>query len=211
MILNVISLLKRLKNKLKGMVKKMEQRAAFKKNMIYVHKKSFIDGSVKIGYGTRINNISHIGPCTIGRYCACGGRLVVRSENHYTNYLNMQDWIQKEIGSNVRVAGKSKGEVIIGDASWIGDSVIILPGVRIGTGAVIGAGAVVTKDIPEFGIAVGNPAKVIAMRFDDDIISFIKELAWWDWPINKIKANKDLFEIDFGSISIEDAKRLIIK
>lgn len=55
----------------------------------------------------------------------------------------------------------SKGSVVIGDNVWIGDKVTILPGVIIGKGAVIGAGAVVTRDIPAFGVAVGNPAKVI--------------------------------------------------
>lgn len=55
----------------------------------------------------------------------------------------------------------SKGSVVIGDNVWIGDKATILPGVVIGKGAVIGAGAVVTHDIPAFGVAVGNPAKVI--------------------------------------------------
>lgn len=55
----------------------------------------------------------------------------------------------------------SKGSVVIEDNVWIGDKATILPGCVIGKGAVIGAGAVVTHDIPEFGVAVGNPAKVI--------------------------------------------------
>ncbi|MCH4829055.1 acyltransferase [Flavobacterium columnare] len=55
-------------------------------------------------------------------------------------------------------------EVNIGDYVWIGRNVLILPGVTIGKGAVVGAGAVVSKDIPEYGIAVGNPVKVIGYR-----------------------------------------------
>lgn len=51
--------------------------------------------------------------------------------------------------------------VTIGDDCWIGGGAIICPGVTIGTGCVIGAGAVVTKDIPDYSLAVGNPAKVI--------------------------------------------------
>ena len=58
-----------------------------------------------------------------------------------------------------------KGEdIIIDDFVWIGDHVIILPGVRIGKHAIIGAGAVVTKDIPDYAIAVGNPAVVKKFR-----------------------------------------------
>ena len=54
--------------------------------------------------------------------------------------------------------------VTIGDDVWIGAKVIILPGVHIGTGAILGAGAVVTKDVPEYAVVGGNPAKVIKMR-----------------------------------------------
>ncbi len=51
--------------------------------------------------------------------------------------------------------------VSIGDNCWIGDKVIILPGVSIGKGCVIGGGAIVTRDVPDYSIAVGNPARVI--------------------------------------------------
>lgn len=54
--------------------------------------------------------------------------------------------------------------VIIEDDVWIGARVIILPGVHIGTGAVIGAGAVVTKDVPNFAVVGGNPARILKMR-----------------------------------------------
>lgn len=57
--------------------------------------------------------------------------------------------------------------VIIKDYVWIGRKVIILPGVTIGKGAIIGAGAVVSKDIPDYAIAVGNPAKVVKYRNQD--------------------------------------------
>lgn len=52
-------------------------------------------------------------------------------------------------------------DVIIGDNVWLGGGCIINPGVRIGSNSIIGAGAVVTKDIPEWSVAVGNPARVI--------------------------------------------------
>jgi maltose O-acetyltransferase len=54
--------------------------------------------------------------------------------------------------------------VHIGRYVWIGSNVIVLPGVSIGEGAVIGAGAVVTKNIPEYAVAVGNPARVVRFR-----------------------------------------------
>lgn len=66
-------------------------------------------------------------------------------------------------------------EVIIDDYVWIGSHVIILPGVKIGKGAVIGAGAVVPKDVPDYAIAVGNPAKVIGYRNQIEFDKLYKE------------------------------------
>jgi len=54
--------------------------------------------------------------------------------------------------------------VRIGDDVWIGDRAIILPGVRVGNGVVIGAGAVVAKDIPDWAVVIGNPARVVRLR-----------------------------------------------
>lgn len=58
----------------------------------------------------------------------------------------------------------TRGDIVVGDDAWLGHGVIVLSGVRIGEGAVIGAGAVVTRDVPPKAIAVGNPARVVAMR-----------------------------------------------
>jgi acetyltransferase-like isoleucine patch superfamily enzyme len=60
----------------------------------------------------------------------------------------------------------SKGDIIVGDDAWLGFGVIVLDGVRIGSGAVVGAGSVVTDNIPDGGIAVGVPARVVKMRTD---------------------------------------------
>ncbi len=58
----------------------------------------------------------------------------------------------------------SKGPIILGDNTWVGTGAIILDGVKVGEGAIIGAGAVVTKDVPDYAIVAGVPAKVIRMR-----------------------------------------------
>ena len=58
----------------------------------------------------------------------------------------------------------SKGPVVIGDDVWLGAGAIVLDGVRIGKGCIVGAGAVVTKDLPDYAVAVGVPAKVTKMR-----------------------------------------------
>jgi acetyltransferase-like isoleucine patch superfamily enzyme len=58
----------------------------------------------------------------------------------------------------------SKGPIIIGEDAWLGNGVVVLSGVRIGNGAVVGAGSVVVRDIPDFAIAAGVPARVIRYR-----------------------------------------------
>ena len=63
----------------------------------------------------------------------------------------------------------SKGKIIVEDDVWIGMNALILSGVKIGKGAIIGAGSVISKDIPPYAIAVGNPCKVIKYRFSEEI------------------------------------------
>ncbi|MGN0466605.1 MAG: sugar O-acetyltransferase [Lachnospiraceae bacterium] len=66
-------------------------------------------------------------------------------------------------------------EVTIGDNVWLGGNTVICPGVHIGNNVVIGAGSVVTKDIPDWAIAAGNPCKVIRMITEDDRKYYYKE------------------------------------
>ena len=70
----------------------------------------------------------------------------------------------------------------------------ILSGVKIGNGAIIAANSVVNTDIPDFAIVAGSPAKVLKYRFNDKIIQLLNEIKWWNWPIEKIKRNRLLFE-----------------
>ena len=112
---------------------------------------------------------------------------------------------------SVMVAGKSKGKVTIGHGVWIGDSVIILGAVSVGNGAVIGAGSVVTKSILPYSIAVGNPARTIKYRFNQEIIDLIEKSKWWEWDIKKIKQNKFIFDENLENITVDEFKLLLNK
>ena len=83
--------------------------------------------------------------------------------------------------------------IVIGNDVWIGAGVIILPNVHIGDGAILAAGAVVTKDIDPYTISGGIPAKPIRKRFDEEVIRRFLEIKWWEWDIEKIEANIELF------------------
>ncbi|MGB8204062.1 MAG: hypothetical protein WCE83_05255 [Candidatus Baltobacteraceae bacterium] len=83
---------------------------------------------------------------------------------------------------------RRENEVVLGHDVWVGHGAVILPGVKIGSGAAIGAGAVVSKDVPPFAVAVGVPAQVVRFRFDDDVAAGLLDLAWWDWPHERLAA-----------------------
>ena len=83
----------------------------------------------------------------------------------------------------------SKGPIEIEDEVWIGTNSIILSGVKIGKGSIVGAGAVVTKDIPPYTVAAGNPAKVIRYRFSSDLIAELMVLNLSDISDKNIKEN----------------------
>lgn len=75
---------------------------------------------------------------------------------------------------------------IIGNDVWIGNNCLIKQGVTVGDGAIIGMGSVVTKDILPYSIVAGNPARVIRMRFNDEIIDKLKEINWTNFSETKI-------------------------
>lgn len=111
-------------------------------------------GQINLGSFTSINNFCTIlcgEDINIGNYSRLASYVTIMSESHGINpekgIYHKQDLVCKEVN--------------IGEYCWVGEKVIIMPGVTIGDWSIVGAGAVVTKDIPPYSIAVGNPAKVI--------------------------------------------------
>lgn len=114
---------------------------------------------ISIGNNVSIGHYCHITACNkiiIGDGTLTGKWVTITDNSHGSCVLD-------ELKTTVPTKRElySKGEVIIGKNVWIGDKVTILPGVTIGDGAIIGANAVVSRDIPPYKIAVGNPIKII--------------------------------------------------
>ena len=95
----------------------------------------------------------------------------------------------------------------MGADSWIGAAAVVRSGVRIGHGAVVAAGAVVTKDVADYEIVAGVPARRVRLRFTEDIVERMVRLAWWDWPPTFIKANIDLFQVPLTSQTLTELEQ----
>ena len=124
----------------------------------------------------------------IGRFCSLSWHLTfLVARNH--NYKAFTTHAQF---NSSKTSSKNPRQIVIGHDVWVGHGAMILGGVKIGNGAVIGAGAVVAKDIPPYAIAVGNPARVIKYRFDEETIKKFLAVKWWNWDIKKIEENYTL-------------------
>ncbi len=127
----------------------------------------------------------------IGKFCAIakGIEFVMNGANHrmysITTYpFNIMGHGWEKVTPTLEEL-PFKGDTVVGNDVWIGQSVTIMPGVHIGDGAIIAIIPVVTKDIPPYHIAGGNPIRIIRKRFDDDLIRYLLELKWWDWSAQK--------------------------
>ena len=121
-------------------------------------------GNLVIGCNTRVgigNTI--IGPVTISDNVNIGQNVTISGLNH--NYEDPNKTISEQ--------GVSTMPIKIENNVWIGANSVVLPGVQIGNHSVIGAGSIITKDIPPYSVAVGNPARIVK-RYDMDLKEWVK-------------------------------------
>ncbi len=127
----------------------------------------------------------------IGKFCqiASGVEFVMNGANHQMNsvstfpFYTLEGW-DSEPPKTADLP--LKGDTVIGNDVWIGQNATILPGAQIGDGAIIGAGSVVGGKVEPYTIVIGNPAKVLRKRFDDEMIRLLLKFKWWDKSIDEI-------------------------
>lgn len=132
------------------------------------------------------------GTLEVGSYCAIGADVKVILSNHDMSNTCMQYTFYRKNFNVNPIIDQSVTTVIENDV-WIGDNVMIMPGVKISTGAVLAAGAIVTKNVEPYTIVGGNPAKAIRKRFSEDRIKLLLESKWWTWDDETIQKNKEFF------------------
>lgn len=101
-----------------------------------------------------------------------------------------RDSVKAKFSSHARLP--TKRTTVLNDV-WIGRSALIAQGVRIGNGAVVGMGSVVTKDVPDYAIVAGSPARIVRMRFDEKLIQALLRIRWWDFPDEKLRRYATFF------------------
>lgn len=84
-----------------------------------------------------------------------------------------------------------KGDTVIGSDVWVGTDAVLMPGITIGPGVIIAARGAVTRNVPAYTLAAGNPARIVRRRFDEATISRLLALSWWDWHVDHITAHLD--------------------
>lgn len=171
---------------------------------------------LKIYYGVTIGKYTY-GSCMIpgklpngtvvGTYCSFASGLNIYRRNHPLDYLSQHPFFyNSKLGlvEKDQIISNEDNPLIIGSDVWVGNSVTILPACKkIGNGAVIGAGSVVTKDVNEFEIVAGNPAKKVRSRYSDEIKDKINLLNWWEKSLlDLLDAESLLFcKVDMTSLN----------
>ncbi|MGW8565203.1 CatB-related O-acetyltransferase [Isoptericola sp. NPDC055881] len=140
------------------------------------------------------NVLYHYGPerLVIGRYCALGTgtRFIMNGANHRMSgpstfpFPTMGGAWAEHFDLITGLPGR--GDTVVGNDVWFGHGATVLPGVRIGHGAIVAAGSVVTKDVPDYGVVGGNPARLLRTRYDAEDVARLLSVAWWDWPLEHV-------------------------
>lgn len=152
-------------------------------------KRCYIQSGTRFGLFSYVAHGSFVGTGTsMGRYCSIGMNSTVGPGEHTIDWLGTHNFLLNQ--KNVDRENQSRyanQRLEIGNDVWIGANVCVKTNVKIGHGSVIGAGTVVVKDVEPYSIVVGNPGRVLRMRFSDDVVERLLKSEWWRLPFDYVK------------------------
>jgi len=130
----------------------------------------------------------------IGSFCSFAKEVVIlRSSEHVVGVTTYPLFSLMIDPSAETQESRAKGPTWIGSDVWVGWGAMILSGVSIGHGGIVGAGAVVASDVPPYAVVVGNPARILRMRYDDHTLARLLATQWWTWDDDVIRERAELF------------------
>ncbi|MFT7155829.1 MAG: acetyltransferase-like isoleucine patch superfamily enzyme [Parvicella sp.] len=163
----------------------------------------------QIGYLTSIGRFSKVTHTNIGKYCAISWDVSINAISHPMENPSISAFpYVPSVGGFTTERIQQHKEVVILNDVWVGANSVIMPGVIIGNGAVIGASSVVTRDVPDYAVVVGAPAKIIKYRFNRKEIGELLTLEWWNLPTDILKSNISIFQKRLDSQTLVKLKKL---
>lgn len=145
--------------------------------------------------------------CDIGAFCSIASRVSIGGATHPIKFVSTSPvFLSHRDSVRAKFARHDYLPEIrtnIGCDVWIGEGVYVKAGISIGHGSIVGMGSVVTKDVPPYSIIAGNPAKLIRMRFDQDIIESLLKMQWWRLPESELIRLGPLFNDPVAMLKAE--------
>jgi len=158
-----------------------------------------------VGEYSYISQQSIVNKTKIGKFSSIANGCYIGLWEHNTAVSTHTFYLYEHAGNFVKGYtnfDKDCIETYIANDVWVGANSVILKGVKIGNGAIIGASAVVTKDVPDYAIVVGNPARIVKYRYTPSEIEWLMKTQWWDFSRDNLQelvdkkafTNFDLFK-----------------